>query len=137
MVDDQVPPKAVAFCRCRNVPARYCTAYLGEFGLPATDTSMHFSAWFEARLGREWDTFDPRNNVPRMGRVLIVRGRDAADVIIATTVGPNALARFTVYTDANLLTAASVSDWLLSTQLFVLCGVSRLRGKKTRSHRKA
>jgi transglutaminase-like putative cysteine protease len=90
---------AVAFCRCMNIPARYCTGYLGDIGVPALDAPMDFAAWFEAYLGGAWHTFDPRNNVPRIGRVLIARGRDATDVAIATTFGPNTLARFTVRTE--------------------------------------
>jgi len=90
---------AVAFCRCMNIPARYCTGYLGDIGVPATDAPMDFAAWFEAYLGGAWHTFDARNNVPRIGRVLIARGRDATDVAIATTFGPNTLVSFTVQTD--------------------------------------
>ncbi|MBW4092319.1 MAG: transglutaminase family protein [Proteobacteria bacterium] len=87
---------AVAFCRCMNIPARYCTGYLGDIGVPAMDAPMDFSGWFEAYLGGTWSTFDARFNVPRIGRVLLARGRDAADVAIATTFGPNTLAGFTV-----------------------------------------
>jgi transglutaminase-like putative cysteine protease len=90
---------AVAFCRCLNIPARYCTGYLGDIGVPASDTPMDFAAWFEAYLGGEWYTFDARNNTPRIGRVLIARGRDAADVAISTTFGPNTLSSFTVWTE--------------------------------------
>lgn len=90
---------AVAFCRCMNIPARYCTGYLGDIGVPASDAPMDFAAWFEAYLGGAWHTFDARNNVPRIGRVLIARGRDATDVAIATTFGPNILAGFTVVTE--------------------------------------
>ena len=90
---------AVALCRCMNIPARYCTGYLGDIGVPASDAPMDFSAWFEAYLGGEWHTFDARHNVPRIGRVLIARGRDAADVAISTTFGPNTLARFSVVTE--------------------------------------
>ncbi|HUN96746.1 MAG TPA: transglutaminase family protein [Bradyrhizobium sp.] len=90
---------AVAFCRCMNIPARYCTGYLGDIGVPAADAPMDFAAWFEAYLGGEWYTFDARNNVPRIGRVLIARGRDAADVAITTTFGPNTLSSFTVVTE--------------------------------------
>jgi transglutaminase-like putative cysteine protease len=90
---------AVAFCRCMNIPARYCTGYLGDIGVPASDAPMDFAAWFEAYLGGAWHTFDARNNVPRIGRVLIARGRDATDVAIATTFGPNTLASFTVRTE--------------------------------------
>jgi transglutaminase-like putative cysteine protease len=90
---------AVAFCRCMNIPARYCTGYLGDIGVPVSDEPMDFSAWFEAYVGGEWYTFDARNNIPRIGRVLIARGRDAADVAISTTFGPNTLSNFTVWTE--------------------------------------
>ena len=90
---------AVAFCRCMNIPARYCTGYLGDIGVPATDAPMDFAAWFEAYLDGAWHTFDPRNNLPRIGRVLIARGRDAADVAITTTFGPNTLLQFSVQTE--------------------------------------
>jgi transglutaminase-like putative cysteine protease len=90
---------AVAFCRCMNIPARYCTGYLGDIGVPASDAPMDFSAWFEAYVGGEWYTFDARNNIPRIGRVLIARGRDAADVAISTSFGPNTLSSFTVWTE--------------------------------------
>jgi transglutaminase-like putative cysteine protease len=90
---------AVAFCRCMNIPARYCTGYLGDIGIPPPYGPMDFAAWFEAYLDGNWYTFDPRNNIPRIGRVLIARGRDAADVAITTTFGPNTLERFVVRTD--------------------------------------
>jgi transglutaminase-like putative cysteine protease len=90
---------AVAFCRCMNIPARYCTGYLGDIGIPPPYGPMDFAAWFEAYLDGNWYTFDPRNNVPRIGRVLIARGRDAADVAISNSFGPNALASFKVFTD--------------------------------------
>lgn len=90
---------AIAFCRCMNIPARYCTGYLGDMGAPPPYGPMDFAAWFEAYLDGRWYTFDPRNNVPRIGRVLIARGRDAADVAISSTFGPNALKSFKVWTD--------------------------------------
>jgi transglutaminase-like putative cysteine protease len=90
---------AITFCRCLNIPARYCTGYLGDIGVPPVDSPMDFAGWFEAYLGGQWYTFDPRNNVPRIGRVLIARGRDAADVAINTTFGPNTLDTFFVRTD--------------------------------------
>jgi transglutaminase-like putative cysteine protease len=90
---------AIAFCRCMNIPARYCTGYLGDMGTPPPYGVMDFAAWFEVYLGNAWYTFDARNNVPRIGRVLIARGRDAADVAIVTTFGPNTLESFTVRTD--------------------------------------
>jgi transglutaminase-like putative cysteine protease len=89
---------AIAFCRCMNIPARYCTGYLGDIGVPAADAPMDFSGWFEAYLDR-WYTFDARHNTPRIGRALIARGRDAADVAISTTFGPNHLKSFKVWTD--------------------------------------
>lgn len=90
---------AVAFCRCMNIPARYCTGYLGDIGVPASAEPMDFSAWFEAYLGGRWYTFDARNNIPRIGRVLIAQGRDAADVALSNTFGPNLLKHFMVWTD--------------------------------------
>jgi transglutaminase-like putative cysteine protease len=90
---------AVAFCRCLNIPARYCTGYLGDIGMPPPYGPMDFAAWFEAYLGGRWYTFDARNNMPRIGRVLMARGRDAIDVAIATTFGPNTLVSFKVWTD--------------------------------------
>jgi transglutaminase-like putative cysteine protease len=90
---------AIAFCRCMNIPARYCTGYLGDIGMPPPYAVMDFAAWFEAYIGGQWHTFDARNNQPRIGRVLIARGRDAADVAIATTFGPSWLESFKVWTD--------------------------------------
>jgi transglutaminase-like putative cysteine protease len=90
---------AIAFCRCMNIPARYCTGYLGDIGMPPPYGPMDFAGWFEAYLDGEWYTFDARNNLPRIGRVLIARGRDAADVAISSTFGPNALKSFMVRTD--------------------------------------
>jgi len=90
---------AIAFCRCMNIPARYCTGYLGDIGVPPVDSPMDFAGWFEAFLGDRWYVFDPRNNVPRIGRVLIARGRDAADVALNTTFGPNKLESFAVRTE--------------------------------------
>jgi transglutaminase-like putative cysteine protease len=90
---------AIALCRCLNIPARYCTGYLGDIGVPPPHGPMDFAGWFEAFLGDSWYTFDARNNVPRIGRVLMARGRDAADVAISTTFGPNTLQTFRVWTD--------------------------------------
>ena len=90
---------AVTLCRCMNIPARYCTGYLGDIGVPPEPEPMDFSAWFEVYLGGRWYTFDARHNVPRIGRIVMARGRDAADVAISTTFGPNTLKRFTVVTD--------------------------------------
>jgi transglutaminase-like putative cysteine protease len=90
---------AIAFCRCMNIPARYCTGYLGDMGTPKPWGVGDFAGWFEAYLGGHWHTFDPRNNIPRIGRVLIAQGRDAADVPITQTFGPNTLLSFKVWTD--------------------------------------
>ncbi|GJD50689.1 hypothetical protein OPKNFCMD_3434 [Methylobacterium crusticola] len=91
---------AVAFCRCMNIPARYCTGYLGDIGVPAVPDPMDFSAWFDVYLGGRWYTFDARHNKPRIGRVLMARGRDATDVAITTNFGSSRLAGFHVHTDA-------------------------------------
>ncbi|QDU93289.1 transglutaminase-like domain-containing protein [Lignipirellula cremea] len=88
---------AVTFCRACNIPARYCTGYLGDIGVPAVASPMDFSAWFEAYLDGEWYAFDARNNTPRIGRVLMARGRDAADVALTTSFGPNELQSFRVW----------------------------------------
>ncbi|MGH6947063.1 MAG: transglutaminase-like domain-containing protein [Kiloniellales bacterium] len=90
---------AIAFCRCMNIPARYCTGYLGDIGVPPDDAPMDFSAWFEAYLGGGWHTFDARHNRPRIGRILIGRGRDAADVPLSNSFGPNTLVGFKVWSD--------------------------------------
>jgi len=90
---------AMAFCRCMNIPARYCTGYLSDLGTSPPFCVGDFAAWFEAWLGGRWQIFDPRNNVPRRGRILMARGRDACDVAITTTFGPNTLESFRVWTD--------------------------------------
>jgi transglutaminase-like putative cysteine protease len=90
---------AIALCRCMNIPARYCTGYLGDIGVPPVDMPMDFSAWFEVYLGGRWYTFDARHNQPRIGRILIARGRDATDVAMVTSFGPALLASFKVFTD--------------------------------------
>jgi transglutaminase-like putative cysteine protease len=88
---------AVTLCRAMNIPARYCTGYISDVGLPPPYAAMDFAAWFEAYLGGTWQTFDPRNNAPRTGRVLMARGRDAADVALSNTFGTAKLIGFTVY----------------------------------------
>jgi transglutaminase-like putative cysteine protease len=90
---------AIALCRCMNIPARYCSGYLADIGLPPPQSPMDFAGWFEAFLGGAWYTFDARNNAPRIGRVLIARGRDAADAAISTAFGQNTLESFRVWTD--------------------------------------
>ena len=90
---------AIALCRCLNIPARYCTGYLGDIRIPPVPSPMDFAGWFEAYLGDRWYTFDARNNTPRVGRVLMARGRDACDVALANTFGPNTLQRFSVWAE--------------------------------------
>ena len=90
---------AITLCRCMNIPARYCTGYLGDIGVPPEPDPMDFSAWFEVYLGGRWYAFDARHNIPRIGRIVMARGRDAADVAFSTTFGPNVLRRFVVHTD--------------------------------------
>jgi transglutaminase-like putative cysteine protease len=90
---------AVTLSRCMNIPARYCTGYLGDIGVLADPAPMDFSAWYEVFLDGRWFTFDARHNQPRIGRIVIARGRDAADVSISTAFGPAQLVRFKVITD--------------------------------------
>ena len=90
---------AVTLCRCMNIPARYCTGYLGDIGVPISDAPMDFSAWFDVYLGGEWYTFDARHNIPRIGRILMARGRDATDTALTPVFGPATLSRFDVHTD--------------------------------------
>jgi transglutaminase-like putative cysteine protease len=90
---------AVAFCRCMNIPARYANGYLGDIGVPADPAPMDFNAWFEVYLGGRWHTFDARHNAPRIGRLLVSRGRDAADTSLMHSFGQHTLASFRVWTD--------------------------------------
>ena len=93
---------AITLCRCMNIPARYVTGYLGDIGIPPVRYPMDFSAWFEVYLGNRWHTFDARHNTPRIGRVVIARGRDAADVPITMVFGANTLQRVDVTTEEVL-----------------------------------
>jgi len=94
---------AITLCRCMNIPARYATGYLGDIGVPKDPAPMDFSAWFEVFLegpeGPRWYTFDARHNRPRIGRIVMARGRDATDCAISTNFGYAHLARFDVHTD--------------------------------------
>ena len=93
---------AITLCRCMNIPARYCTGFLGDIGVPPVPNPMDFSAWFEVFLGGLWYTFDARHNKPRIGRILMARGRDATDVALSTSFGPSILTQFTVITEELL-----------------------------------
>ena len=90
---------AIAFCRCLNIPARYCTGYITDIGLPPPYAPMDFAAWIEVYLGGQWHAFDPRNNAPRIGRILIAHGRDAADVPLTHIFGPGTLSGFRVWAE--------------------------------------
>ncbi len=101
---------AITLCRCMNIPARYCTGYLGDIGVPAVPDPMDFSAWFEVFLGGHWYTFDARHNRPRIGRILMATGRDATDVALSTSFGASRLVGFTVVTDEVVPEAAAAAD---------------------------
>jgi transglutaminase-like putative cysteine protease len=88
---------ALTLCRCLNIPARYVNGHLGDIGVPVVDP-MDFSAWIEVFLDGEWRTFDPRNNIPRVGRIVVARGRDAADIPLIISFGPHRLKSFRVWT---------------------------------------
>jgi transglutaminase-like putative cysteine protease len=88
---------ALTLCRCLNIPARYVNGHLGDIGVPVVDP-MDFSAWIEVFLGGQWRTFDPRNNIPRIGRIVVARGRDAADIPLIISFGPHLLKSFRVWT---------------------------------------
>jgi transglutaminase-like putative cysteine protease len=90
---------ALTLCRCMGIPARYCTGYLGDIGIPPEPLPMDFSGWFEAYLSGKWYTFDARHVVPRIGRILMATGRDAADVALSTSFGRMNLAKFFVVSD--------------------------------------
>jgi len=90
---------ALTLCRCLGIPARYVTGYLGDIGVPPAPCPMDFSGWFETYLDGQWHTFDARHNVPRIGRVVMARGRDAVDVAMTTSFGPTILEKFVVFTD--------------------------------------
>jgi len=90
---------AIALCRCMNIPARYCTGYLGDIGIPPVPYPMDFSAWFEVFLSGCWYTFDARHNTPRIGRIVMARGRDATDCALTTSFGRAPLTQFEVHTD--------------------------------------
>ena len=93
---------AIALCRCMNIPARYCTGYLGDIGVPVDVNPMDFSAWGEVFLDGRWYTMDARHNHPRIGRIVMGRGRDAADVAMSTAFGVANLKRFQVVTNEKV-----------------------------------
>ncbi len=107
---------AVALCRAMNIPARYASGYLGDIGVPDSGPG-DFSAWFEAYLENRWFTFDARHNTPRIGRVLVVRGRDAADGAMMTSFGNYDLKVFRVWTDEVAGAATDAERLALLEQL--------------------
>lgn len=100
---------AITLCRCMNIPARYCTGYLGDIGVEPDPAPMDFSAWLEVYLGKQWLTFDARHNRPRIGRIVVARGRDAADVPISISSGLATLERFEVITHEVVLAGSSLN----------------------------
>jgi transglutaminase-like putative cysteine protease len=102
---------AIAFCRSLHIPARYATGYLGDIGIPAQPIPMDFHAWFEVFLGGKWHTFDARHNTPRIGRILMARGRDATDVALSTSFGAAQLVGFKVWADEVPLALADPPSW--------------------------
>jgi transglutaminase-like putative cysteine protease len=109
---------ALTLCRCMNIPARYCTGYVTDIGQRPPYPPMDFAAWFEAYLEGGWYTFDPRNHTPRIGRILIARGRDAADVAISNSFGPSELREFKVIAEEAAPPVAE-SQHGAATQQFV------------------
>ena len=90
---------AITFCRALGIPARYAAGYLGDIRVPPVPYPMDFSAWFEVYLENRWWAFDARHNVPRIGRILMATGRDAADVAFFTSFGAAHLKSFLVISD--------------------------------------
>jgi transglutaminase-like putative cysteine protease len=130
---------AVTLCRCMNVPARYCTGYLGDIGVPRDPNPMDFSAWFEVFLGGKWYTFDARHNHRRIGRIVIARGRDAADVAISTTFGPAQLTRFSVITeevkDLHAKSGDIVAQQASCETMDAMCKIDALKGQSFQGRR--
>jgi transglutaminase-like putative cysteine protease len=90
---------ALTFCRCMGIPARYCTGYMGDIGIPYDPAPMDFSGWFQVYLSGQWHTFDARHDKPRIGRILMATGRDAADVALTTSFGRMDLVKFHIISD--------------------------------------
>jgi len=86
---------AVTFSRCQNIPARYVTGYIGDIRRPSSGAG-DFSAWYQVFLDGQWIDLDARHNYPRLGRILMATGRDAADVAITTSFGRTDLTYFYV-----------------------------------------
>jgi len=89
----------ITMLRAMNIPARYGNCYLGDIGVPRSVSPMDFSAFLEVYIGGRWFAMDPRHNQRRIGRILIARGADAADIAMTTSFGPAILSKFKVVTD--------------------------------------
>ena len=94
---------AISLSRCMNIPARYVTGYIGDIRMPYSGPG-DFSAWYQVFLDGQWMDLDARHNYPRLGRILMATGRDAADVAITTSFGPAPLTYF--YVESNEVDAA-------------------------------
>lgn len=105
----------IGLCRALNLPARYVFGYLPDIGVPDPGSPMDFCAWMEVYLGDRWYTFDPRNNQRRVGRVVIGRGRDAADVAMVTTFGRADLVTMTVVAELGGVAGETVQKSNLHT----------------------
>ncbi len=89
---------AITLSRCQNIPARYVTGYIGDIRRPWSGPG-DFSAWYQVFLDGKWINLDARHNYPRLGRILMATGRDAADVAITTSFGTAQLTYFLVESD--------------------------------------
>ena len=89
---------AITLSRCMNIPARYVTGYIGDIRMPVGGPG-DFSAWYQVFLDGQWMDLDARHNYPRLGRILMAIGRDAADVAITTSFGSAQLTYF--YVESN------------------------------------
>lgn len=94
---------AVTLSRCLNLPARYVTGYIGDIRRPYSGPG-DFSAWYQVFLDGQWINLDARHNYPRLGRILMATGRDAADIAITTSFGSAYLNHF--YVESNEIDSA-------------------------------
>jgi transglutaminase-like putative cysteine protease len=93
---------AITLTRCMNIPARYVTGHIGDIRQPFSGRG-DFSAWYQVFLDGKWIDLDARHNYPRLGRILMATGRDAADVAITTSFGTTNLIKF--YVESNEIEA--------------------------------
>ena len=105
---------AVTLSRCMNIPARYVTGYIGDIRMPYSGPG-DFSAWYQVFLDGKWIDLDARHNYPRLGRILMATGRDAADVAITTSFGAAQLTHFYVESNEVQATGEKVARPLANT----------------------